>query len=137
MSKFRTVAIFAYPAEAVVVKGKLESENVQVYLKDEFSVAADPFATNAIGGVKMQVYKEDFIKAMGIIEQFNPDLLKHRVEYVKCPNCGKCEAREIANIETARTFAEKMKAVGLSVLPFSTAFNYQCKNCQTKFDVDE
>ncbi|MEN8815982.1 MAG: hypothetical protein ABF274_03795 [Nonlabens sp.] len=137
MSKFRTVAVFAYPAEAVVVKGKLESENVQVYLKDEFSVAADPFATNAIGGVKMQVYKEDFIKAMGIIEQSNPELVKYRVEYAKCPNCGKREAREIRDIETARNFKEKMKAVLLNILPFSTSHNFECKNCQTKFDVNE
>ncbi|QJP33990.1 hypothetical protein F0365_06025 [Nonlabens sp. Ci31] len=137
MSKFRTVAVFAYPAEAVVVKGKLESENVHVYLKDEFSVAADPFATNAIGGVKMQVYKEDFIKAMGILEQSNPDLLKHRVEYIKCPNCGKREAREMRDIETARSLSEKMTAIGLSIFPFTNSFNYECKNCQTKFDVNE
>ncbi|MFB0903511.1 MAG: hypothetical protein QMB11_03950 [Nonlabens sp.] len=137
MSKFRTVAVFAYPAEALAVKGRLESEQVQVFLKDEFTVAADPLVSHAIGGVKMQVYKEDFIKAMGIIEQSNPDMVKYRVEYIKCPNCGKREAREISNIETARTFAEKIKAVGLSILPFSTSYNYQCKNCQTKFDVDE
>ncbi|MEP0481537.1 MAG: hypothetical protein ABJD23_15045, partial [Nonlabens sp.] len=109
MSKFKTIAVFAYPAEAVVVKGKLESEQVEVFLKDEFTVATDPFATNAIGGVKMLVYKEDFIKAMGILEQSNPDLLKYRVEYVKCPNCGKTDAREIRDIETAPTFADKMK----------------------------
>ena len=137
MSKFRTVAVFAYPAEAVVVKGKLESEHIQVYLKDEFSVAADPFATNAIGGVKMQVFKEDFIKAMGIIEQSHPDLLRHRVEYIKCPNCSKRDARERRDIETARTFKEKLKAVSLSIFPFSNSYNYQCKNCHTKFDVNE
>lgn len=137
MSKFRTIAVFSYPAEAVVVKGKLESEQVQVFLKDEFTVATDPFATNAIGGVKMQVYKEDFIKAMGILETSNPDLVKYRVEYVQCPNCHKRNARELRDIETARTFAEKLNAVFLSIVPFSGSKNYQCKNCNTKFDVDE
>ncbi|OUS21180.1 hypothetical protein A9Q93_01405 [Nonlabens dokdonensis] len=137
MSKFRTIAVFSYPAEAVVVKGKLESEQVQVFLKDEFTVATDPFATNAIGGVKMQVYKEDFIKAMGILETSNPDLVKYRVEYVKCPNCHKRKARELSDIETARTFAEKIKAIALSILPFSSSYNYQCVNCNTKFDIDE
>ncbi|PPK96468.1 MULTISPECIES: DUF2007 domain-containing protein [Nonlabens] len=137
MSKFKTIAVFAYPAEAVVVKGKLESEQVEVFLKDEFTVATDPFATNAIGGVKMLVYKEDFIKAMGILEQSNPDLLKYRVEYIKCPNCGKTDAREIRDIETAPTFADKMKAVVLNIFPFSNSYNYQCKSCYTKFDVNE
>jgi DNA-directed RNA polymerase subunit RPC12/RpoP len=85
----------------------------------------------------MQVYKEDFIKAMGILEQSNPDLLKHRVEYIKCPNCGKREAREMRDIETARSLSEKMTAIGLSIFPFTNSFNYECKNCQTKFDVNE
>ncbi|GAK92263.1 hypothetical protein JCM19298_2751 [Nonlabens ulvanivorans] len=65
MSKFRTIAVFAYPAEAAVIKSKLESEDVAVFLRDEFTIATDPFATNAIGGVKMDVYKEDYIKAIG------------------------------------------------------------------------
>lgn len=137
MNTFKTVAVFAYPAEAVVVKGKLESENITVFLKDEFTVGTDPFATNAMGGVKMQVYKEDYVKAMGIIEQSNPDMVKYRVEYVKCPNCGKRNARELRDIETARTLKEQIKAIGLSISPFSTSFNYECKSCHTKFNVDE
>lgn len=137
MSKFKTIAVFTYPAEAVVVKGKLESEQIEVFLKDEFTIATDPFATNAIGGVKMLVYKEDFIKALGILEQSNPDLLKYRVEYIKCPNCRKTDAREIRDIETAPTFADKMKAVVLNIFPFSNSYNYQCKSCHTKFDVNE
>ena len=137
MSKFRTVAVFAYPAEALAVKGRLESEEVEVFLKDEFTVAADPLISNAIGGVKMQVHKEDYIKAMGIIEQSNPDMLKHRVEYIKCPSCNKVDARDRRVIETARSLFEKMTAIGLSIFPFTNSFNYECKNCQTKFDVDE
>jgi DNA-directed RNA polymerase subunit RPC12/RpoP len=137
MSKFRTVAIFSYPAEAVVVKGKLESEDIQVYLKDEFTVASDPFATNAIGGVKMLVYKEDFIKAMGIIEQSNPDLVKHRVDYVKCPKCGKRDARETIDVSTARTFGERATAVFYSLFPLKQKQTFQCKNCNHKFNVDE
>lgn len=31
MSKFRTIAVFAYPAEAAVIKSKLESENISVF----------------------------------------------------------------------------------------------------------
>lgn len=137
MNTFKTIAVFAYPAEALAVKGKLESEDIMVFLKDEFTVAADPLISNAIGGVKMQVHKEDFIKAMAIMEQSNPDLLKHRVDYIKCPNCKKNKARDRRNIETARNFSEKMKAVGLSIFPFTNSLNYECKNCHTKFDVNE
>ena len=134
MSKFRTIAVFSYPAEAVVIKGKMESEDITVFLKDEFSIATDPFATNALGGVKMQVYKEDFIKAMGILESSNPDLLKNRVDYVKCPDCGKRDAREIINITTATTFSDKMTAILYSLLPIKQKHHFQCRNCGHKFD---
>ncbi|MGB5980973.1 MAG: hypothetical protein WBG46_02405 [Nonlabens sp.] len=134
MSKFRTIAVFSYPAEAVVIKGKMESENIPVFLKDEFSIATDPFATNALGGVKMQVYKEDYIKAMGILESSNPDIVKNRVDYVKCPNCGKRDARELIDVSTARNFSETMKAVFYSLSPLKQEYAFQCRNCGEKFN---
>ncbi|WP_124978916.1 putative signal transducing protein [Nonlabens xiamenensis] len=137
MSKFKTIAVFSYPAEAVIIKGKLESEDIDVFLKDEFTVATDPFATNALGGVKMQVYREDFLKAMGLLEQWNPDLLRHRVEYVQCPNCRKRNAREIIDISTARTFTETLSAIYYSLSPLRQRHTFQCKDCNYKFNVDE
>ena len=137
MSKFRTVAVFTYPAEAAVVKGKLESENIHVFLKDELVVATDPFATNALGGVKMQVQKEDYIKAMGIIERSNPEMVKHRVEYVKCPVCGARNARETIDVSSARTFKETITAVYYSLSPLRQKHTFQCKSCHHKFNLDE
>lgn len=137
MNTFKTIAVFSYPAEAVVVKGKMESEGITVFLKDEFTVATDPFATNAIGGVKMQVYKEDYIKAMGILETSNPDLVKYRAEYVKCPKCGKRNARETIDVTTARTFSETSTAVFYSLFPLKQKHTFQCKSCNHKFNIDE
>lgn len=134
MSKFRTIAVFSYPAEAMVLKGKMESENITVFLKDEFTVATDPFATNALGGVKMQVYREDYIKAMGIVEASNPELVKNRVDYVACPNCGQRQARELIDITTARTFKETMTAIYYSLSPLKQKFSFQCKNCGHYFN---
>ncbi len=137
MSRFKTIAIFSYPAEAVVVKGKLESEQVQVFLKDEFSVATDPFATNALGGVKMQVYSDDYMKAMGILAQSNPELVKHRLEYIACPNCKRYQVREMHDISSAIGLREKLQAAMFSILPMTAQYNYKCKNCHTTFNLDE
>lgn len=137
MNTFKTIAVFSYPAEAVVVKGKIESEGITVFLKDEFTVATDPFATNAIGGVKMQVYKEDYIKAMGILASSNPDLVKYRAEYVVCPQCGKRNARETIDVSSARNFKEMLTAVFYSLFPIKQKKNFQCKSCNYKFNIDE
>jgi hypothetical protein len=137
MPRFKTIATFSYPAEAVVVKAKLESEDVSVFLKDEYSVAADPFATNALGGVKMQVYADDYFKAMGILASSNPDLIKHRVEYIQCPNCKRYKTREITDVNSASGWNEKIKAGIYSILPFLIKHNYQCTHCKTTFNLDE
>lgn len=137
MSKFRTIAVFPYPAQAAVIKSKLESENIAVFLRDEFTIATDPFATNAIGGVKMDVYKEDYVKAIGLIEQANPEITQRITDLVICPNCKKREVREQSDVLTATTFAERLKAVAMSIFPFSNDKHYKCRNCSHKFDLNE
>lgn len=137
MSKFRTIAVFPYPAQAAVIKSKLESENIAVFLRDEFTIATDPFATNAIGGVKMDVYKEDYIKAIGLVEQSNPEITQSITNLVVCPSCKKRQVREQSDVLTAITFAERLKAVFLSIFPFSNDKHYKCMNCSHKFDLNE
>jgi uncharacterized protein YbaR (Trm112 family) len=137
VNTFKTIAIFSYPAEAVVVKGKIESEGITVFLKDEFTVATDPFATNAIGGVKMQVYKEDYLKAMGILETSNPELVKYRTEYIVCPACNRRNTRETLDVTTARNLNEILTAVFYSLFPLKQKHNYHCRSCNAKFNINE
>ena len=53
---FTTIATFPYSSEAQIVKGKLQSEGIQVYLADEYTIDSDPLISQAIGGVKIQVF---------------------------------------------------------------------------------
>jgi len=133
MSKFKTVAVYSYPAYAAVMKSKLESEGIVVLLRDEFTVGVDPFASQAIGGVKMDVHIEDYVKALGIIE-LNSAQGSGLTNNVKCPNCGKRAVREQQDITAARNFKERLLAVALSMNPFSTAATYRCNHCEHIFN---
>ena len=79
MSKFVTVAVFQYPHEAYAIKGRLESEGIEVFLKDEFTVQTN-YLSNAVGGIKLQINEFDLDKAIpilklaGIINSENQDL---------------------------------------------------------------
>ncbi|AZQ43261.1 putative signal transducing protein [Nonlabens ponticola] len=137
MKKFKTVAIFVYPAEAQVIKAKLESEGIDVFLRNEYTVAAEPFASNAMGGVKMQVYKEDFLRALGLIEKGSPDFSQTITELLKCPNCSKRSVREQHDVTTATNTADRLKAVLYSVVPFIDHKNYKCTSCAHEFDLNE
>ncbi len=64
MSHLVTIRIFTYPHEAYVIRGRLESEGIQTFLKDEMTVQVHNFYSNAVGGVKLQVLTEDVDKAL-------------------------------------------------------------------------
>ncbi len=71
MEKLITLTTFEYPHESYIIKSKLESEGIYVFLKDELTIQADNFVSNAIGGVKLQVRENDVDKATEILKLFD------------------------------------------------------------------
>ena len=72
---FVTVATFSYPHEMFVTKEKLESEGIKCFILNENIITADPFLSNAVGGVKLQVMKQDTEKALEIIKIVNEGII--------------------------------------------------------------
>ena len=54
-----TLGSFEFLADVQIIKGRLESEGINVTLKDENTIGVEPFASNAIGGIKLQVHTSD------------------------------------------------------------------------------
>jgi hypothetical protein len=67
MDTFITVCTFSLPHEAQIAKLKLESEEISCMLKDELSVQVYNFASNAMGGVRLQVLEEDYDRAYQLL----------------------------------------------------------------------
>lgn len=53
--KLVTVAVFGAPYEAGMAKSELEACGVPAFVADEFTIGANPFYSNALGGIKVQV----------------------------------------------------------------------------------
>jgi len=66
--KFITVRTFTYIHELALAQMLLESENIECLTKDELTIQAHPFYSNAIGGVKLQVKQHDFEKAVEFLK---------------------------------------------------------------------
>ena len=64
-----TILTVNHPNELVVIKARLESEGVLYNVKDELLTQINPFYSNAIGGVKLQVKEEDLQQALKILEE--------------------------------------------------------------------
>jgi len=83
MDTFVTVLTVQYPQELWIIKGRLESDGIQCFVKDELTVQSNNFYSNAVGGVKLQVLQEDaerateLLKELGYVkeEPVGPDLL--------------------------------------------------------------
>jgi hypothetical protein len=69
MNDWVTVASFNYAHQAELLKGRIESEGITCNLKDELTATANPFYSNAIGGVKVQVRQDDVEKTIPILKE--------------------------------------------------------------------
>lgn len=79
-----TVRTFDNYFSANIILGKLREAGVDCYLKDEYTVTIDPILSNAIGGIKLNVYKEDEEMVMAILKAFDQEYLHSAV----CPRCN-------------------------------------------------
>jgi len=69
MGDFVTIKTFTYATELAIIRGRLESEGIECFVKDELTIQMNPFYSNAIGGIKLQVKKDDAVKAIEILKE--------------------------------------------------------------------
>lgn len=87
---------------ANILLTRLRDAGVQCYLKDEYTVTIDPLLSNAIGGIKLVVRKEDAAETLQLLDSFDHDYKNA----VQCPECGSHEVvlvpkQGVENILTA------------------------------------
>lgn len=95
--KFIQIASYTYPHEAYFAKSLLEAGGINCVLKDELTIQANNFYSNAIGGVKLLVLEEEKEFALSIlndqyVETEVEDLpkdndLEETRKILICPNC--------------------------------------------------
>lgn len=114
-----TLGSFEFLADVQIIKGKLESEGIHVQLKDENTVSVEPFASNALGGIKLQVLKEDEEEARKIYDELRVYALDDRGNLIVCPNCKK----QKSEVYYARN------TLMYKLFPFFEPKKYRCLNC--------
>lgn len=74
MEKFKTIAIFNYAHEIVVLKHRLDQEEIQYYFENETMTSVAPFYSNALGGIKLKIHPNDFQRVQAILDELNSNL---------------------------------------------------------------
>jgi len=117
---FYQLASFEYAADVQIIKGKLESEGIPVFLRDENTLNSDPLISNAIGGVKLQVYSKDKERAISIYNEVRAYALDHNNNPVVCPNCKATKSEVFYS----------RKGIFYKLFPFFEKRKYKCLNCE-------
>src|SRR5215207_2944578 len=93
MERLVTVATFTSPWEAQLARARLEAEGIESMIADEHVVRLDWAISNAVGGVKLQVRKEDAESAAAALTSGNalPEIYLVTDEEAarrRCPGCN-------------------------------------------------
>ena len=116
---FYTIASFEFTADVQIIKGRLESEGIEVFLKDENTLNTDPLISNAIGGVKLLVYENQKEKALAIYNEIRAYALDETNEPIVCPNC-KAQKSEVFYARNG---------IFYKLFPFFEPRKYKCLQC--------
>ena len=132
--KYILVGRYQYTSEALIYKGKLESEGVDVFIRDNNTVDANPLYSNAIGGVKLFVNREDEKKTYSILSQISEFSLDENNQLMKCPKCGAEEIDMITSVKDIKSLILYVFSMLLVLLPFYSKHKYKCRMCNFEFN---
>src|SRR5579871_2326592 len=130
-----TIRQFRDLPEALLAKGSLESTGIECFLRDDNLVRLDWFISNFVGGVKLGVRPEEFIKAQQILnEPILEGLYVQGVGLYEQPRCPKCNSLDVTYQELDPTAYLSM-AVNVPI-PFHRRA-WRCHACNTEWEDDD
>ncbi|MFP5437435.1 MAG: putative signal transducing protein [Bacteroidia bacterium] len=133
--QFEKIASFQYTAEAMILKGRLEADGVEVFMANNNTIDTDPLMSNAIGGVQLYVNTADVDKAHAVMAEISRYAVDNAGKPVQCPNCGSDRVDVMSTVRDRGGFAAFVLGLFLSVLPFFIKYKYHCSNCGHEFEI--
>ena len=125
--KLVTIASYTDAIEANLVKGRLESEGIPVFLLNDHQIWANWMLSNALGGVKLQVTSPHVTKAKAIVADHQQGKFDIQVNDItnQCPRCDSAEFREVKT-------SWRIAFLGLFMLNIPIPYargKWKCKSC--------
>jgi len=132
---FKTIAVFQYSYEAQILKGRLASDGIRVFLFDDLIIDTDPLVSNAIGGVKLKVLAGQEKEAIEILKSIKKYSIDDDGNSITCPSCGSEKIELFSTIKDVKSLFWSVFGFLFSSLPFYTKHKYRCQNCSTEFNL--
>ena len=125
-----TIRQFRDLPEALLAKGRLDSAGIDCFLVDQNMVRMDWFISNLLGGIKLQVSKDNAEEALALLSEPMPESFEvdglGSYEQPRCPNCGSFEITHQVGLD--KRFA--LPALVVAGIPLPVPENYwRCQSC--------
>jgi len=124
-----TVKTFDNYFSASIILTRLQAEGIECYLKDEHTVTIDPILSNAIGGIKLVVKKEDEEAVVKLLRAYHIGYMLSAT----CPECGSNSFSYITKPK-ASNYLTAILTWMLSSYAMAPDYIYQCGNCGYESD---
>mgnify|MGYP003488559961 CR=1 FL=1 len=132
-SQFTQVGVYQYSSEAIIFKGKLESEGITVFMHDNNTIDSDPMISNAIGGVKLFVKQEDAERATTVLSNISAYSLDENNKPILCPKCGENKVLYLTSITSIKSLFSFIFGFILNIFPFFIQYKFRCESCKHEF----
>ena len=122
--------------QALIAKGALDSAGIRNFLADETMVRMDWFLSNALGGVKLMVAREDLEAAKeALSREWESPIELADGEEVPQPRCPKCNSPDVTFKGLNKRASIATLAIGVPV-PINYAA-WHCNNCGCGWEMTE
>jgi DNA-directed RNA polymerase subunit RPC12/RpoP len=131
---FTLIGRYQYSSEALIYKGKLESEGIEVFMRDSNTVDSNPLYSNAVGGVKLFVKNEEVEKATMVLSEISKFSVDDNNELIKCPKCGAEQVDMVTSIKDIKSLLSFIFSILIILIPFHSKHKYKCASCKHEFN---
>lgn len=118
--------------DAHIAHGVLEEAGINCWLKDEHTVTIDPILTNAIGGIKIMVPKQQAERAVEILT----NLKKEQRLAISCPKCGSHNIELVSTPRKAINWISALTTFFLGDFAMTVDKVNHCFDCKHEFPPD-
>jgi len=116
---------------AHIAMGRLQQEGVICWLKDEYTVTVDPILTNAVGGIKLMVARQDAKFAKELLDR---ERREHQA-LSPCPNCGSVNVELVSTPRKASNWMSAIIAFFFTAYAPPVDMVYHCFDCNFEFEM--
>ena len=129
---------FDDPIKANIVKGLLDSYEIKCFISDENIVTLNALYSNAVGGVKLNVFEKDVNRISEILQSEcipseTDTFSEEEKTKVICPNCHSANVSYGGSVKRKFGFLDILVSFLLMIYPFTMRMTYHCFDCNHEF----